>query len=181
MTLKLEVCSDTTPLGEEAILAQFSESFLQIGWLLRKVVIDPLKKTLPVEGGLTRRVHRNLMNRKARRKQEKLDRKQNKKTASIICPDINDQNRAKMLRFEDDWRYHFSQGEYAGIYLQGQIRSLQVTGFGSYFSNVGLAFPVRAGNGEKGWVHHSLLEKFDDDSYAEVKKHWMPSQKSRDS
>ena len=112
------------------------------------------------------------MNRKARRKQEKLDRKQNKKTASIICPDINDHNRSKMLRFEDDWRYHFSQGEYAGIYLQGQIRSLQVTGFGSYFSNVGLAFPVKAGNGEKGWVHHSLLEKFDDESYAEVKKQW---------
>ena len=121
------------------------------------------------------------MNRKARRKQEKLDRKQNKKTASIICPEINDRNRSEMLRFEEDWRYEFSQGEYAGFHFQGQVRSLEVTGYGSFFSDIGLAFPVRSQNGETGWVHHSLLEKFDDESYAEVEKQWMPSQKSRDS
>lgn len=127
------------------------------------------------------------MNRKSRRKQEKLDpkqnkisRKENKWTASIICPDINDNNRAEMLRFEEDRRYKFSQGEYAGIYLQGQIRSLQVTGCASYFEDIGLAFPVRAGNGETGWVHHSILQKFDESSYAEVEKQWLPSQKNRD-
>ena len=119
------------------------------------------------------------MNRKARRKQEKLDRKpnkisrkENKRTASIICPEINDQNRAEMLRFEEDWRFEFSQGEYAGFHFQGQIRSLEVTGYGSFFSDIGLAFPVRSQNGETGWVHHSLLEKFDKDSYREVKKQW---------
>jgi len=62
------------------------------------------------------------MNRQNRRKQEKLNRKQNKankQTASVICPDINDQNRAEMLRFEEDWRFEFSQGEYAGFHFQG--------------------------------------------------------------
>jgi len=115
------------------------------------------------------------MNRKGRRKQEKLDRKQNKvnkQIASVICPDINHHNRAEMLRFEEDKRYEFSQGEYAGIPFQGQIRSLQVTGYASYFKDIGLAFPVRSQNGETGWVHHSLLQKFDDESYAEVKKQW---------
>jgi hypothetical protein len=98
--------------------------------------------------------------------------KQNKKTASIICPEINNHNRAEMLRFEEDKRYKFSQGEYAGFYLQGQIQSLEVTGYASYFKDIGLAYPVRAGNGETGWVHHSLLHKFDKDSYAEVVKQW---------
>ena len=100
------------------------------------------------------------------------ENKQNKKTASVICPDINDNNRAEMLRFEEDKRYKFSQGEYAGFYLQGQIQSLEVTGYASYFKDIGLAYPVRAGNGETGWVHHSLLQKFDDESYAEVVKQW---------
>jgi hypothetical protein len=112
------------------------------------------------------------MNRQNRRKQNKLNRKENKNEQLIICPDINNQNQAQMLRFEENWKYKFSQNEYVGIYFQGQICSLQVTGYGLYLSNIGLAFPVRAGNGEKGWVHHSLLEKFDDESYAEVKKQW---------
>ena len=98
--------------------------------------------------------------------------KQHKKTASVICPDINDHNRAEMLRFEESRRYKFSPGEYAGIPFQGQIRSLQVTGYASYFKDIGLAFPVRAGNGETGWVHHSLLQKFDKNSYREVEKQW---------
>ena len=100
------------------------------------------------------------------------NRKPNKQTASIICPEINDQNRSEMLRFEESRRYKFSQGEYAGFYLQGQIQSLEVTGYASYFEDIGLAYPVRAGNGETGWVHHSLLYKFDKDSYAEVVKQW---------
>jgi hypothetical protein len=102
----------------------------------------------------------------------KQNRRENKQTASIICPEINDQNRSEMLRFEENWKYKFSQNEYAGFHFQGQIRSLEVTGYGSYFSNVGLAFPVRSQNGETGWVHHSLLQKFDKNSYREVEKQW---------